>query len=311
MATELTPHQLNNKLKSFNKLKTINERLLFWDNELGMNYVIFLSNFNALQNYHPFEICSVLNRNNIYSILEEKTKNAESLELNKWLLENWESQSENIDVAYLFLNLKKLKKNFNEKIKNQSNKGQIVRLELKEIDDSFINFGLLDGVYFGTNSFVNLKFNANYESYTQFLKYKINPDYTLIFPGSHTINVANGITLAEYRIHIESLEKKYNRRQVEVLSESKLSNNQIALILEYTGLLDSLVCDNTVKGRLFSSLLNISYKNLYDCIREVNSKKSKNINDLKAVEAFVKENMLHVLVKTLNEDINKLSKNAD
>ena len=296
MVTELTTEELELKLDAFNDLKTVEEKIEFWNQELNMGYDNFLQDFHLYPQFHSFEICSTRNLSN-----DEKLNNTDGWkELNFWLLENWKTkETERI-------NIEDFKKAIDNKMENTDNKAELINFEFRDIDRSSENFAI-NNDFFPDCGFY-FQYYVNWRSYSELLNYKISPDYSKIPPGINTIWIDNAIILAKYKNYLETLKKKYIKNTTDTAQDNRLSNNQIALLLEYAGVLDALVWDTTVKARLFSALLNVGEKKLYDCFREVKSDKNKNNKtDLEAVYNFMGVNDLKSLSKKLKADLEKLT----
>ena len=279
-------------IKDFNKLETLNEKLNFWENSIGINYINFLEDFNedSMYPFHQFKIQTDEENKQIWE------------PLNRWILENYEStctESKSITL----LNLKDLKNKFSKKLHKLVNEAEAINDELKFIDESFIKSPLKKS---NIQNYNNHFYEANYEAYHDYLTYQKFPNYSNIYPGLHIIKHANGKTLAEYKNYLHGLLKK----QINIRTKNSnevLTTMQICLLLHYTGVLDALKDDITVKARLFSGLLNISRKNIYDKLREVNQI-NKSAKDLQAVLDFLLTNDLMVYSKQIKKDLIALDK---
>lgn len=265
-------------LEEFRSLSSLKSKLDFWENKLGMNYIIFLEDFNNLHDYHEFQIVDGHHKTIDSKLYWEP--------LNQWILKNFNYNNPK-DKNY-YLNLETLKKQFNEDLKLVRNKFESVSKEIRIIDESFkLSHTGFNVSPLSSGVMWNFKFNADYKTYTDFITYGLSPDYSSIVPSLQVLRLANGKTLAQYKIYLNSLLKKYPTEAIENNEETQLTSKQIALIIYYTGLLNSDK-DITVYAKIFSGLLDINYKNLYDHIRQKFDWKSK--ENLEAVITFMKNN---------------------
>jgi len=282
-------------LKEFKSLNTIKKKLEFWENKLGMNYLTFLADFNNQDTLHDFQIIDSFDKStNIKPHWEE---------LNLWILKNFENNNPKTNNYYL--NISFLKKQFNEDLRATKNKAEAILKEIRTIDESFrIMHSPFNRTSLSSGVMWNFTYNADHKAYTDFLNYGLSPDYSELFPGLHIIRYANGKILAEYRAYINSLLKKYPVNSNNINEDVPLTSKQIALLIYYTGLLDS-ENDNITYAKVFSGLLSINYKNLYDDIRErFNWRDAKN---LQAVLIFMEKNKLKPSAEFLS-DLKKASK---
>ena len=292
MKTTLSSSQLKSKHNQFKKLNSLTEKLSFWEKDLGINYIDYLENFEQLQDYNQFQILDSSDKNH-------KDKPLWS-ELNQWILDNYTT-----DKSQKYLSLNSLKKTITDRLKTTHTKLEIINRELKKINDSFmhINSNFSGGFALGSMR-LNVEYNADFVSYHDYLDYNISPDYSSFIPGVQLIRYANGKTLAQYKIYLISLQKKYSTKSVTDNEGKALSSKQIGLLINYAGLI-SPSKDITTYARVFSGLLNISYKNLYDDIREFRVGQDK--ENLESVLSFMKENNIKP-GKQLTDDLKTVSK---
>ena len=277
----------NFNITDFKKLETLEEKLDYWESSIMINYIEFLQRFNENDMYHLHKFKIQIDYDN-KEIWEP---------LNLWILKNYESMRIENNSSTL-LNIKDLKNKFGKKLLKVDNDANAINDELKYIDESFIKLPLRNST---VQSYHNSCYYADYGTYHDYLAYNKSPNYSILYPGLHVIDYSNGKVLAEYRIYLQNLLKK------QISTRNKNSNDaltsiQVCLLLHYTGILDALKGDFTVKAKLFSELLDIGYKSMYDKIRAV-SPNENNKSDLEAVLQFMSINNLNIFSNQLKKDI--------
>jgi hypothetical protein len=275
MAIKSSEKELKSKLKLFKKTKSLNEKLRFWTENLGMSFLEYLEKFNDLEDYREFEV-------------RDRNDKSSWEELNNYIIKNYSFSGDRI-----YLNLKNLLKKINNELRTTRNKEEIINKELKKIDDSLKHYSpSSSGIY-----------NVELEAYQNYFNYQISPDYSSIPPGLHILRHANGKTLAEYKTNLLDLKNTLLKARYKVIIDEKLTINQIGLLLKYSGALEGMEMYTSEKARLFSNLLNIDYKNLYDCFRELDSKKRNRQSELKEVLKFAEANKLKSVMEKLKKEI--------
>jgi hypothetical protein len=248
-------------LKNFNSLKTVLERLQFWDQILRIFYIEYLYNHNDYKNLREFKIGK---------------EPGEWKEINEYILDNYLSYLEGQEIKNDLLNLKTLKSKFNKKANLIMDKGELIKSELAEIDNSFNN--------------ILLKHRADPESFQNYFDYQKKPDYSIIEPHLITIiRIANGQTLAEYKLHLKKLLNKYIKPHHDDHILNSLNLPQIAILLKYSGQLNAMKGKTIEKARLISRELNIGEKGIYDAIRYVDLPINKSKYNFETVINYLKQ----------------------
>jgi len=277
---------INKKVQKFKTLKSAEEGIKFWEEELLINYIDFLADTNSFKDYKVFRLDSFKNDWGF---------------LNKWILENYNSaikpsESNNKqDKFYQLLSLRKLKEDLAQKRKRVENEYDLINEELKKIDDSLEVFSQL---MINTNT----TYDADSKSFKDYFSFHIKPDYSQIIPSIKTIEIENGKTLADYALHLLALRKKLLQKPSKKPVTEKLTAAQLAIFLHYTGLLDWTNNPNTLKAKVFSALTGTGYKNVYDSINDFQNKGAKK-EDLEAILNYMEEHELNKLSYKLREDL--------
>lgn len=129
---------------------------------------------------------------------------------------------------------------------------QTIISELTNIDDEFDK---ANSDYKQRYFFSNF-LQADFETYKQYLRYKIPPDYSEIYPHLNTIlHVHNAVQLVLYKKH---LEREINGEPKKVKVRSEITISQQLLLLHFLDIIntDSLkALKNESKAKLFATLL--------------------------------------------------------
>jgi hypothetical protein len=263
-------------LKNFNSLRTVLERLQFWDKILQMSYIEYLYNHNDYKNLRKFKIGK---------------EPMEWKEINDWILNNYSPYLEEKNLKNNLLNIRALTSEFNYKSNLIRDKSVLIKSEMAEIDNSF--------------KAIFSKFNANYQCFENYYEYQLKPDYSKIEPHLITvIQMANGQTLAEYKLYLEKLLKKYIKPVENDHLLNSLNLTQIALLLKYSGILKGMNGAKAIeKARLLSSMLNVGEKGIYDEILSVDLKKNKSIYNFEQIINYLKQNKIKYPLKVLQEEL--------
>lgn len=269
--------------KQFDRLPTFEKKYLFWEKTLKQNYLDFLVNFNDRADLHKYEI----------EVEKEEWKF-----YNEFLLDKFKKSTY---LGTRLLSFEKMKTKFNQELKTKSNKPQFISLCLKDIADSFFDFGGTLGKYRG-RVLVNIKYQANWDSYKNMYEYNLEPDWSQYRPGLNILNIENGKTLAKYHLYLEKI-RDSKSKGVNENDEQELTIKQFALVLHYSGVLKALNYDVTLKANLFAPLFKRNKKEIYDAFREVHLKQNK--KDLQRVLDFFKENNIKKVIPAVEKDLNK------
>lgn len=286
--------ELLKKIRAFNKLNTVSEKLNFWKKSLNSPYIFFLNTekFNEYKIFSAFKI-----------IAQEK----EWAELNKWIIENYSNKKDDPLSNSLLLDLKSIWKEFKINLKQEIQKRKFIIDEIKKINDSFREIDFI-GTYqnLSDRKFSN-EFNAFHSSYSDYLTYQETPDYSKFPPDLQILSLENGKILAEYVLLLQNELKKNPAAQIE--EENPLTIKQIALILYYTELFENPSSDTSTKAKVLSPLLNFNYKGIYDAIREAPGNGRKNREDIERVIIFLNNMNLKKFTRQAVLDLKKLDRN--
>ena len=265
-------------LNDFNSKKTVSEKLLFWQKELKISYMEYLYNHDNYKNLRKFKIGK---------------EPAEWKEINEWIVNNYCAYLEEKNLKNNLLNIKALTSEFNKKSNLKKDKSTLINSELAEIDNSLKD--------------IFSKFNADYRCFENYYKYQIEPDYSNIEPHIITIiSMANGRTLAEYKLYLKNLRRKYVKPAENEHKFKSLNLTQIALLLKHSGLLESMKgAKLKERARFISSMLNIGEKGIYDEIRCVDLPKNKSKHNFEKIINYLQQNKIKYPLKVLQEELKK------
>lgn len=280
-------------LEEFRKLKSIDQKLAFWEDKLGVTYLDFLEDYHYYEQLREFEITDT-NTKEIWK------------QLNEWILENYTKYKKAIPI---FLKLEDLKNEFLETLSNTNDKEQCIYQEIRKIEKSFEEVTIRRSIFYREQKteYRNQTYNASYEAYFEYYKYKREPDLSNIRPSIKVLREVNGKTLAEYKLFIESELVNYNTQKNKSSNQDTLTIQQRILLLHISGLLDGMEGDSSDKARILSPLLSFGYKSVYDSILSVNSKSvRKNKSNLEAILAFLIKNNEKSVRKKVEDELKKL-----
>lgn len=283
-------------LSEFKKIKSLNQKLSFWEEKIGIMYIDFIEDHSYYEQLWDFEVAGYNSK--------ETWK-----DVNEWILENYSRYSKTVPI---FLNLKELKKKFKENLSLTKNKEAFVYGEIRRIEKSFEKFTTTSLMFGGggTIGYHNIEFNASYETYIDFYKYKTEPDLSIIQPRLDVLREVNGKTLAEYHLFVDSELLRIKKGKPSNDIEQDLTVQQKALLLYLSGFLDGMKGDNSNKARILAPLLSIGEKSLYDAILNVNSSAvRKDENNLKAILIFLEDQEEKSIKKLVSEELKKLNAN--
>jgi len=271
----------NQLIKNFNSQKTVLEKLQFWNDKLKMSYIEYLYNHNDYKNLRKFEIGK---------------EPGEWKEINEWILNNYSAYLEEKNLKNDLLNIKKLTSEFNKKSSLIKDKSVLIQSEMAEIDNSFKD--------------IFSKFNADYQCFENYYEYQLKPDYAKIEPHLITvIQIANGQTLAEYKLHLKNLLRKYVKPVENDHILNSLNLTQIALLLKYSGILNGMNEAKAIeKARLLSSMLNIGEKGIYNEILSVDLKKNKSVYNFETIISYLTEKQIKFPLKYLEHQLKECRK---
>jgi hypothetical protein len=285
--------ELEQKLSKFKKLKTVENKISFWDQELGINYLSYLERADQLLELYAFQIGGT---------------DKENLELSNWIFKNFPSLKSSNNNSIL-LNIKNLKKLLTQTLKCTKNKEYFLKKEIIKIENSFKLYAAppeFNGIAFKINSI----YNADYETYENIIKYNLEPNYSANIPDINIISVRNGLILARYLQYLQEQIRKLKHKND---SKIKLTVPEIALFLHYTGVSKALSdhsYSNVDISKIFSSLLDIHDKRLCDYIKIPRMKRSLRKDNFEKVLEFMESKKLEKFTKCLKQDlVNFISKN--
>jgi hypothetical protein len=294
---------LQDLLLEFKKITTLEEKILFWNIRLPVNYV----------QYHEMG----LERNDLFNELREFTfeiKEGDREEYAKWLLNNYHELSKNPKKYEILLVFELLTQSFENKIEGKANKSELIKNELWELKSSFKEGIASSQSLFGQLSrgsgINNTKYNANFESFEAYKELGIKPNYQNIYPTTFTIvEIENGYTLGRYWKYLEALKEEYSKNEkVEILTI-----DQKLLILNYLGALKAIQKQEnaTKKGTFLNKLFGTNedkFRQRFSSINELleikpNTKNSALKKNLEKVKELFEELGLETMVKKVTNDL--------
>ncbi len=287
METSLSESRRNELIEKFKALKTVKQKLSFWENELQLDYLICLD--NGLDGLYDF-----------YIITEEGEQREH---LNKWYLEN-------IPKAFpyiKYLDSKALKKDLNKRLNLTVNKLSVLIEERKKIDGSFYQRSTKhtiakDGSYF------NDLYPAAKDAFDDSFLHNEEPDYSKVVSGINIYRVQNGYILGQYRRYvqqeIDDLKAPKKRKGSE-----ELTVHQKVLLLHLIGVLDKVdSADTSDKAKVLAPLMGIGFKSFYDAALNVRSKEIKNKENILELLNYLKEKEVKSFQNKLKGELEKLPK---
>lgn len=276
----------NELLEKFKALKTVKQKLAFWENELQLDYLICLEN----------------GLNELYDFYINTDEGEQRQYLNKWYLEN-------IPKAFpyiKYLDLKALKKDLNKRLNLTKNKLSVLIEERKKIDGSFYQRSsrhtiAKDGDYF------NDLYAAGKDSFDDSFLYNEEPDYSIALAGINIYRVQNGYILGQYR--------RYVQQEIDDLKVPKqrkgsedLTVHQKVLLLHLIGVLDKVESiDTSDKAKVLAPLMGIGLKSFYDAALNVRSKEIKNKENILELLDYLKEKEIKSFQNKLKGELEKVS----
>lgn len=285
----LNEKELPKLKREFSQLKTVSDKLEFWQLRLKKNYLFY--DRYVLQEISPFLI--------------RPTRKSEIYELNHWLLENailvYGDNTEKI-----YRSFDKMVIDFEQRLEKVKNKKSLKAHELdsvkKFIEEKSIPQNPLDSrANFFKNGFEN------------FLFHEIEPDYSKkVYEVDNLLALNYGYNLAKYKRYLETIPDKKSIDSEQKFK--KLHFRQKLLLLDYIGVLDELGTANTKKAILLSALFGLNSqfirKELTDFHRNKNpnttSEKIKLKNDLKTLLEIFSEIDHKKGLKALKTDMHSL-----
>ncbi|RZK05193.1 MAG: hypothetical protein EOO46_16035 [Flavobacterium sp.] len=275
-------------LGKFLLLKSFKRKLTFWTEELKVNYLDYLEEPNSESHIdlYPFRIG------------QEEGK--ERKELNDWLLDSIPK----VFQYYKFLSLQSLKRSLTKQLVVSKDKRKTLIDEKRKIDNSFQGLENRGGIFQRGRTIINSEYSADYISFKHSYDDNEEPDYSKVYPSIQINQVHNGYILGQYKRYIvDEIDKIDSSKE----KKTELDIEQIALLLDKVGALEGMKCDITDKARIFSGLLGVNYKDLYDAMREVKGKQiSKNKSNLKEILVFLEENEVKAYKKEIKDAYDEL-----
>ena len=268
------------QIEKFNKLKSIQSKIDFWQTE-----------FNV-----PYYYWSKIPQNEIQSITI-KPKNAEETEtLNYLILRYYEETNIVTRNSMKLFDLEKKKEAFINKIEKVKNKVYFKETEYKEIEKEKSLF---------TNSSINNPYQISIrsffeKSYTNFLYNNQEPDYSeRVFEIESLIATENGFRMAQYYKFAE---------EYKPTNLMDLSLNEKILLLEYLGVLDAL-CKNkelstNMTAKILNTLTGMDISNIEKSYRSNFIQKKHTPKNAKKVIQYIEDLGLKTLSKDIREKEN-------
>lgn len=282
-------------LSEFKKAKNVDQKVQFFSKKLGISYIEFIENLPYYQELREFEFSGYDNK--------ESWK-----EVNNWIIDTYVPKGQRDPII---LKIDQLKKDFKENLSLERKKEEFVLGELRRIEKSFTQHSskpMLFGT--GTVFYTNAEFNADFEAYEDFYKYKKEPDFSAHQPRLSVLALANGKTLAEYRLFVEGELARVKKGKPANEGEQDLSVQQKMLLLHLSGFLDGMKGDNSNKARILAPLMGHGEKSVYDSILVVHSPEvRKNKRNLSAILTFLEQNGEKSIKKLVADELKKLSSN--
>jgi len=265
------------QIEKFNKLKSIQSKIDFWQTE-----------FNV-----PYYYWNKIPQGEIQSIIV-KPKNAEETEtLNFLVLRYYEETNIVIRNSMKLFDLEEKKKSFINKIEKVKNKIYFKETEYKEIEkakSSFINTGINNPYQFSIINFFE-------KSYSDFLYNNQEPDYSeRVFEIETLIATENGFRMAQYYKFIE---------EYKPTNLIDLSLNEKILLLEYLGILDILYKEHefsiNATAKIINTLTGMDISNIEKSYKNNFIKKQHSLKNIRRVIEYLE----NVGLQTLSESIRK------
>ena len=265
------------QIEKFNKLKSIQSKINFWQTE-----------FNV-----PYYYWNKIPQGEIQSIIV-KPKNAEETEtLNYLVLRYYEETNIVIRNSMKLFDLEEKKKSFINKIEKVKNKIYFKETEYKEIEkakSSFINTGINNPYQFSIINFFE-------KSYSDFLYNNQEPDYSeRVFEIETLIATENGFRMAQYYKFIE---------EYKPTNLIDLSLNEKILLLEYLGILDILYKEHefsiNATAKIINTLTGMDISNIEKSYKNNFIKKQHSLKNIRRVIEYLE----NVGLQTLSESIRK------
>ncbi|HWB26995.1 MAG TPA: hypothetical protein VG738_16040 [Chitinophagaceae bacterium] len=290
----LSDEKKSQLLLEFESLKKANEKLSFWIDNLGINYIAYLENtlrYHVLQDFS----LNLPQHRDIWKAV------------NAWVIENY-SKLSYVNRPHFCVTFTGLKRQLNDRLKYTTKKEGILYDELRRVERSFKQKNKVSPSFFNSEqSFDNIEFNADYNTYNDFFRYRKEPDYASIYPTINVLSIANGKALAEYHLYLNEQIAVNATLAKSTKSSEDLTINQKALLLHMCGFINEKG-DTTNKARILAPLLSINYKDMYDALRNVNSKEIKSDKNLEAVLLFLEDNNVKEHTRSIKAELEKRRK---
>lgn len=296
----------------FNSLKTIDEKLQFWEIKLNQKYFNYYLQ-TPVNTLIDFEIKSTKNYEieyvNKYNLDEYLKINKLVLSTNNELIEfqNPEWWKNPIDKKRQSLRLQtteELIELLNIRLDDVTNKSEFLKSELSKIETKYSQYKSFNDY---SNSFMYEKKNGFIKSYEDYIFNAKKPDYSShIMPIFMLVGLHFGIELAKYKIHIEKLinptKDKTNKKR-ETTTFQKLLG---LYYLDVIPMFNNNDVSDIKKAEIISLILGLSYDDIRSRLRKI---EPENYND--SDKEFLKE--LHSLLsKTqLTSQTNKIKKDIE
>lgn len=281
-----TKQVLENKetlIKEYNSLRGYEEKINFWESVLHRDYIEFF--INELDNKNAI----VLDE---FEIIPEED---EWLSFNQYIIESYNSH--NLSQKKLnpttpnsnrllgkadwrFYDFEALKKRILLKIEKGAEQETIIIDEIKYIDEARKGGKELH------SSLFKLRFNADKETFEDYLKYKKVPNFSKIRPSVYyTSTVHNGYNLAKYYHFLEGELSKITdtKKQQETDNNNKFTIEQQFLVLDYLGVLAKLdnIKIDTKKAEFIALLIRRDVQSVRQILVNKQILKSSNIKSEK------------------------------
>jgi hypothetical protein len=267
-------------LKKFNELKTIDDKIEFWSNNLNIAYYQWSHfDYNEIKDF----------------FINSKNKH-EIDEINRKTLKMAESYLNLRQQRQIVLNFEEIKDVFLKKYENSANKSASIEIEKVRIND--IRKSECDNK--PPSNAQSSFFNHAYEEY---FNNKKTPQYNnQIFEYQNLVAMNNGYVIAKFMKYLDKLIEelateqladkkiKLNNSGINYKDKQAASIKQRLIIVQDLGMLKNINLDTTKIAKLLSVIFGTSDKNIRIWLSSINTSKVR-----------TKKNLIYV--KKLFEDL--------
>jgi hypothetical protein len=301
----INEEQKERLLNKFELLKTLDEKLNFWNEHLPFNYIRY------------FELGSSDESHKKYGCFEFSIDKKDWDKFGKWVVSNYHKLSDEPKKYKTLLVFELMVREFENEFNETSDKLQHVKKELFRIKTSFKQTASRHrSSLFGNEvSITNTLYDVDFTSFEAYKDLELKPDYSDVYPFVYSVlNKENGYTLGRYWKYLEELEKRLSQQP----KVKEFTLDQKLLILHYLGslkqimeiktatkqakFLQKLISDDAEKTRQRFSTIN----DLVGTPKE-GAKRRKLIEEITDLQKMFKELGLQNIVKKIQADLRKLS----